>query len=309
MSQQLGRKTIQALQSTLISALFRFLSILPLRVQQALGSVTGTLLYIFPSESRRVTLTNLRLCFPEKSESELRDICRESLRETGKTACELGLIWAAPIDRVLKHVVRVEGEELLEQALADGKGLIIITPHLGSWELSGLYVSTRVPITYLYRPPKIRALEKVMTGFRGRGAANPVPTTPRGILQMMKALKAGEVAGILPDQQPGYDSGVFAPFFTEQALTMTLVGKLSSKTGAPVISVVSRRLPWGQGFVIEFRPTAEGIGSEDPQLAATALNQSVESLVRNLVTQYQWEYKRFKRRPPGDTRKIYRKTV
>lgn len=269
--------------------------------------MAGSLLYWLPTEARRTTLTNLRLCFPEKPEPEIRALARTSLRETGKTAFELGLIWAAPIERVMKHVVRVEGEELIDQALAQGEGLIIIAPHLGSWELSGLYVSTRVPITYLYRPPKIRALEQVMTRFRGRGTANPVPTTPRGILQMVKALKAGEVAGVLPDQQPGYDNGVFVPFFHEQALTMTLVGKLSSRTGAPVISAVARRLPRGQGFVIEFKPTVDGIGSEDPITSAAALNLSVEKLVRDLKEQYQWEYKRFKRRPPGEDRVIYPK--
>jgi len=294
------------LLTALIVALFRILSWLPLRLQQALGSLVGTLLYWLPTEARHVTMTNLRLCFPEKSEHERQRLALSSLRETAKTAFELGLIWAAPESRALRHVVRVEGEELLQRARAAGKGVIVIAPHLGSWELSGLYLSTRVPITCLYRPPKIRALEPVMQRFRQRGEARSVPTTARGILQITKALKAGEVVGILPDQQPGYDSGVFAPFFHEKALTMTLVGKLAARTGAPVIIAVSRRLPKGGGFVVEFSATEVGIESKDLLTAAAALNRSVEKVVRPLITQYQWEYKRFKRRPPGDTRLLYR---
>ena len=289
----------------MIRAVLRLLSLLPLRVLHGLGSVAGSLMYYLPSRSRKITLKNLELCFPEMSETQRRSLALASLKETGKTACELGLIWCRPVEEVMKHVVTVHGKDLIEQHLADGKGLIIIAPHLGSWELSGLYVSTVAPITFLYRPPRMEAFEKALTGFRSRAGAAQAPTTPRGIMQLVKTVRAGNIAGILPDQQPGYDSGVFAPFFHEKALTMTLVARLAQKTGAPVISCVARRLPKGQGFEILLRPVDPQIDSDDPLEAATALNRSVETVLLDDPAQYQWEYKRFRRRPRGDNTRIY----
>lgn len=290
------------IQVLLIRALFRLLSWMPLPLMHAIGS----LLYWLPTRARHVTLTNLRLCFPEKDEREIRRLARQSLRETGKSATELGLIWASSVDKVMRTVRRVEGKELIERGLAGGKGLIIIAPHLGSWELSGLYVSTVAPITYLYRPPRMEAFEEALLRYRDRAGAGQAPTTRRGILQLIQTLRDGRVAGILPDQQPGTDNGVFAPFFHEKALTMTLVARLAHKSGAPVISAVARRLPWGRGYEISFRPAEAGIDSDDAPTAATALNRTVELLVRDNIPQYQWEYKRFRRRPPEEEgRAIY----
>lgn len=297
---------MRRIQVLLIRALFRLLSWMPLPLMHAIGYGIGTLLYWLPTRARHVTLTNLRLCFPEKDEREIRALARRSLQETGKSATELGLIWASPVDKVMRKVRGVEGRELIDQCLAGGKGLIIIAPHLGSWELSGLYVSTVAPITYLYRPPKMEAFEQALVRYRDRAGAGQAPTTRRGILQLIQTLRDGRVAGILPDQQPGMDNGVFAPFFHEQALTMTLVARLAGKSGAPVISAVARRLPWGRGYEISFRRTEEGIDSDDSLTAATALNRTVELLVRENIPQYQWEYKRFRRRPPGEEdRAIY----
>lgn len=291
---------IKRIQIILIRALLRVLSWVPLPVMHAVGHAVGTLLYWLPTSLKHVTLTNLRLCFPEKSEAEIRRLARESLQETGKSAFELGLIWASPVEKVMRKVVRVQGRELIDEHLAQGSGLIIIAPHLGSWELSGLYVSTVAPITYLYRPPKMQAFEEALVRYRDRGGAGQAPTTRRGILQLIRTLREGKVAGILPDQQPGEDNGVFAPFFHEKALTMTLVARLASKSGAPVISAVTRRLPRGAGYEVTFRPAEPGIDSEDSLTAATALNRTVENCVMDNIAQYQWEYKRFRRRPPEE---------
>jgi len=272
----------------------------------AVGHAIGTLMYWLPTRARHITLTNLRLCFPEKSEAEIRRLARQSLRETGKSAFELGLIWASPVDKVMRHVVEVRGGELIDRYLARGKGLIILAPHLGSWELSGLYVSTVAPITYLYRPPRMQAFEEALVKYRDRAGAGQAPTTRRGILQLLRVLKDGKVAGILPDQQPAQENGVFAPFFHEKALTMTLVARMAQKSGAPVITAVSRRLPRGAGFEITFRDAEPGIDSEDLLTAAASLNRTVENCVREVIPQYQWEYKRFRRRPAGEGgRNIY----
>ncbi len=263
-------------------------------------------MYRLPNATRRITLVNLRLAFPERSEQEIQALARSSLRQTGRTAMELGFVWYASIDRIMARIRRVEGESLMRDMLARGQGLIVLTPHLGSWELYGLWISCHAPITCLYRPPRLRAFEKTLIRARGRAGTRLAPTTPRGIMELMKTLKAGEIAGILPDQQPNRENGVFAPFFGQPALTMTLVGRLASRTGAPVICGYARRLPRGRGFDIIFRHVEDGVDSDDPQTAATALNRTVERCILDEIDQYQWGYKRFRRRPEGDDTNPYR---
>lgn len=283
------------------------LRVLPLRMVHQLGNVLGWLMNLLPSDARRITRTNLALCFPEMSDQDRSQLAEQSLKETAKAALELGKVWMTPMDVMMALVVRTEGAELLETALKAGKGVIVVAPHLGSWEVCGLNITRYGQITSLYKPPKLPGLEKDMNHFRTRGGARTAPTNKKGVMQLVKALQSGEMIGILPDQQPDRNSGVFAPFFGIDALTMTLVSKLAAKTGAAVICNYSRRLPDSSGFEVVFRMAEPGIEDPDPVVSATALNRSVEKCVLDIPAQYQWEYKRFNRRPPGDETRLYAK--
>jgi KDO2-lipid IV(A) lauroyltransferase len=193
-----------------------------------------------------------------------------------------------------------QGEQHLQAALQQGRGVILLTPHLGAWEMAGLYASQHYPITSLYRPPRLQGLAPMIKRGRERLGARLVPTDRQGIRALFQALKRGEVVGILPDQVPGEaGTGVFAPFFAQPAYTMTLVARLAHKTGAPVIFTYAERLPNALGFQVHFLPAPAGIDSADLVLAATALNAGVMQCVQRCLTQYQWSYKRFKTVPPG----------
>jgi len=193
----------------------------------------------------------------------------------------------------------------MREAVDAGKGVLLLAPHLGSWELYGLHISNYAPTTYMYKPPKVQAFEAVMTGFRARGGATLVPTDRRGVMQLLKALERGEIVGILPDQEPNRSSGIFAPFFGIDALTMTLASKLAAKTDAAVVCGFARRLADSSGFEIIYKAADRDIASEDASVAAAALNRTVEACVLLEPAQYQWEYKRFSKRPPGESKKIY----
>lgn len=277
----------------------RLLARLPLRVSQGIGAAIGWALGLFPNEARRVTRRNIAHCLPELSHAERRTLVRRSLMESGRTATETAAIWLWPLERVRPLVREVVGEELLEEGLARGKGVVVLSPHLGNWEMAGLYFSLRCGITSMYRPPKVREMDALMLAARERGGAHLVPTDASGVRALMKALRQGQLIGILPDQNPDRDSGVFAPFFGHPALTMTLLPKLARKSGATVLFTWAERLPRGQGFRLHIRPAPEGISDADLAVAAAALNQGVEECVRALPTQYQWGYKRFKSRPEG----------
>ncbi len=297
---------IQSLKVFLIKVLLRICSWAPLWANQALGTLIGLLAYYFPTDSRKVTKANLKMCLPELAERELNALIRQSLIETGKTGCEFGYIWHASLVKVLSSIVQVTNQEILNTALEAKKGVIVLAPHLGSWETCGPFLTNCAPTTYLYKPPKLAGFEESMVAFRSRGSASLAPTNRKGIAMLIKALERGEIVGILPDQEPNEEGGVFAPFFGVSALTMTLISRLAAKTGATVVTVFAKRLTKGQGFEIIFGAARPGIDSEDPFTAAAALNLSVEDCVRQVPSQYQWEYRRFKRQPDNSKNTLYR---
>ena len=180
--------------------------------------------------------------------------------------------------------------------------MLVLTPHLGSWELGGLYLSSLAPTTALYRPPRVRGLAQFYRERRERFGARLVPADASGIRAVIQALRAGEVVGTLPDQDPGFGAGIFVPLFGVLANTSPLVPKLLAKTGAVPLFGATLRLPDARGFRVEITPAEPELGDPDLERAAAALNRGIERLVRAAPEQYLWSYKRFKARPPGGER-------
>ncbi|MFN2309860.1 MAG: lysophospholipid acyltransferase family protein [Gammaproteobacteria bacterium] len=287
-----------ALRAGLVTALLRLFAALPLRWNRRLGAALGRLMVWVPNRQRRHSAINLRLCLPALSEAERRRLLRDSLIETGKTVLEAGPIWLWPADRLRGLLGEAEGAEAVDAALKAGRGLIMATPHLGCWEMAGQYCAARWGITSLYRPPRLAALDGLIRQGRERLGARLVPTDARGVRQLYETLARGGMIGILPDQDPGR-GGVFAPFFGIPANSMVLIGRLAHKTGAPVFFCFSERLPGADGYRMHFFPAPADIAAADPVLAASAMNQGIETCVRACPSQYQWSYRRFRNRPPG----------
>ncbi len=271
-----------------------------------LANLIGTLMAWLPTESRKITTANLSLCFPELTLPDRQHMVKASLIETATTAVELGFAWRAPAAKILSRIVSISGHQAMSEALALNKGVIIVAPHLGNWEICGTYLATLGPITFMYKPQKAEAFDRFVRESRSRMGGALAPTNRKGVMMAVQALKRGEILGILPDQEPKMDGGVFAPFFGVNALTITLVSKLAARTGATIVSVFAKRLPANAGFEIVFGRALPGVASTDSVTAAIALNQLVEDCVRQVPTQYQWEYKRFNRLPDGSKNPIYR---
>lgn len=216
------------------------------------------------------------------------------------TALEIPLMWEWPVQKCLDLVQDAQGLELIDNALATGKGLILLAPHLGNWELAGLYFSSKYKMASLYSPPNMEEFEDYMIKVRSRVGAELVRGDRRGLMRLISILKEGGVAGILPDQSPRGKTNAFAPFFGTDVKTMTLVAKLMQKTGAKALITYAERLPGAQGFQIVIDEADPGLADEDPVIAATALNKSIEDLIRRNPEQYQWEYKRLRHRPSGE---------
>jgi len=290
--------------SFLIKQFIWIFSLLPLPVVHFIGTVIGWFFYLIPNKRRSTTITNLDLCFPEMSAAQRKKLVRRSLIEAGKGVAETGGVWLWSHDRALRLIRKVSGRELLDKIMTSGKGCIIASPHIGTWEIAGLYCSLLYPMTSLYRPPPLAGMNNLMRYARERAGAKLVPTDRNGVKLLLAALKNGETIGILPDQDPSSGVGVFAPFFGIQAKTMTLLSKLANKTGSGVLICYAERLPYGRGYHIHFSETSGDVADSDAIKSCTAINMQVEKCVRELPEQYLWCYKRFRSRPAGEN-KIY----
>ncbi len=286
--------------------MLRVCSWLSLRAAHRLGALIGWAAWKLQTESCRITRINLALCFPQLSQQEQDELAKRSLIETARTACELGQIWINSPKAALSKIVGFTGKEHLDAALAKGSGIIVLAPHLGNWELCGLYLDSCAQSTYLYKPPKLTAFEPKMLQYRSRLGAKLAPTSAKGVAMLLKALARGELVGILPDQEPSIESGVFAPFFGVEALTMTLVAKLANRTESSVLSIFAKRLEDSAGFEIVIQPARADVANADVAIATQALNDTVEDCVRLAPAQYQWEYRRFKRQADNTKNTLYR---
>jgi Kdo2-lipid IVA lauroyltransferase/acyltransferase len=287
------------MRARLLTGLLGLFAALPLRWNRWIGGLLGWVLAYTPNRQRAYSEINLKLCLPELSDRERRRLLRASLIETGKTAVEAGPIWLWPAERLRSLLGEARGVEAVDAAVRGGRGVIVATPHLGCWEMAGQYCAARWGITSLYRPPRLAALDDLIRQGRERLGAQLVPTDARGVRQLYETLAQGRMIGILPDQDPGR-GGVFAPFFGIPANSMVLIGRLARKTGAPVFFCFSERLPGASGYRMHFFPAPAGIDDTDPVVAASAMNRGIETCVRACPEQYQWSYRRFRNRPPGE---------
>jgi KDO2-lipid IV(A) lauroyltransferase len=276
--------------------LLKLLARLPLPMLHGLGVILGWLIYWAPgrhSGRMRNNLFDSGLCMPGH---DCRRLLRQSIGEAGKAIVELLPMWLRPYERVVKLVRGTSGWEHIDAARAAGKGVIVIAPHIGCFEIINLYYAARHPFTAMYKPPRQPVLDALMLTGRQRGQATLVPTDLSGVRALLAALKRHEAIGILPDQVATGGDGVWAPFFGRPAYTPTLVASLQRKTGAAAFFVAAERLSWGRGYHLHVVPLDEALPA-DKTAAAIRINQGVEDIVRRFPAQYLWSYNRHKR--PG----------
>ena len=277
-------------------------SVFNLRFLHFLGIFVGNLLYIIPNKIRSVSLVNIKTCFPELDSRAQRALTRASLIELCKWFFELGPVCRWPLDRLERLIVCQHGFDAIQETLNQGRGVMLITPHYGNWELSALAGARQFPITIMYKPPKIRVLHRYMLGARTRADASLVETDYKGLKALIGALRRGEAIALLTDQEPRQGAYVHAPFFSQPARTMTLFSKLLRKTDSAVFLSAMRRLPRGRGFELGCIPLDDrALSDQDEVRAATYMNQSLEKLILGDPAQYLWAYKRFKFPPDFET--------
>ncbi|GHU04616.1 acyltransferase [Betaproteobacteria bacterium] len=275
---------------------FRLLSGLPLIWLHRLGVVAGWLTWILSPTYRRHMRENMRLALGESGERRAR---AAAIAHAGRQSLELPKIWLRPLDEVAGRAVKISGWELAEAATRAGKGILYLTPHLGCFEITAQYLSTRAPITVLYRPPKRQWLQTLTEMGRVRPQLAIAPADLSGVRLLLKALKRGEAVGMLPDQAPKQGEGRWLDFFGKPAYTMTLAARLS-ETGAAVLMIRAERLPDGAGYHLRLQAPSQPIeGTLDER--AQRINHEIEGLILQCPEQYLWGYNRYKRPRGADS--------
>jgi len=278
--------------------LLPWLSRRPLRLLHALGGLMGWLAYGLSPSYRTRLKANATLAGVAAAER------RAAVADAGRLVMELPRLWLRPREQPIADPVRWEGAELLEALLARGRGLVLLTPHMGSFEVSAQAYAERYgarqPITVLYRPARQPWLRELEETARARPSLATAPANLAGVRLMLRALRKGETVGLLPDQVPPDGMGVWVPFFGQPAYTMTLAARLVLQTGAAVAVLWTERLPQGAGYVVRALPLPVPLpqkaadGSYDEAAAALAINRSMEAVILQKPSQYLWGYHRYK---------------
>lgn len=270
-----------------MTSLFKTLSFLPLWMLHGLGWGLGWLAFLGSPTYRRRFVTNARQA------GLARAGWVPAVGAAGRLVSELPRLWMGkPV------AVHWDGAQHVEAALAAGKGVVFLTPHMGCFEVTAQAYAARYgqqgqPMTVLFRPPRQPWLAPLVISSRARPGLLTAPTTLAGVKQMIKALKQGQCVGLLPDQVPPQGQGVWASFFGKDAYTMTLSVRLATQTGATVLLAWGERLPWGRGYVVHVLPLAEPLSADLPA-AARQINAAMEQLIRQSPGQYLWGYARYK---------------
>lgn len=269
----------------MLSTVVRLFAVLPLSVAHTTGRVLGQFVYILPGRYRQHLQKNaVQAGFADPA------FARRAAGETGAMMAELPRVWYR--SRACMGQVICDDWAVIEQTLAEGRGLIMLTPHLGCFELAARYAAERIPLTIMFRPHRNENLRGLLQTARDTSNLKAVPATSQGVRSFVRALRQGEAIGLLPDQAPKGD-GVWVPFFGRLAYTMTLPGKLAAQTGAPLIIAAGERLADGRGWRMHVKRLAAPL-PQTVEAQAAWINSEMQEMIGRFPAQYLWGYNRFK---------------
>jgi len=265
--------------------LLRLIARLPLPVLHALGRLAGRLIYLLPGRYRQQLRANAAQAgYPTPA------FARHAAGETGAMVAETPRVWFQN-DACLAQI-ESRDETMLDAARAEGRGILYLTPHLGSFEVTARHLARAAPLTVMFRPPRSQMLACVMTAARNTSGVTAVPASLQGVRAFVRALQRGQAVGMLPDQVPRAGDGVWAPFFGRMAYTVTLPCRLARQANAIVILIAAERLAHGRGWRIHAVRAPELPDAAKAQ--ATLINRAMETLIRRAPEQYLWSYNRYK---------------
>ena len=283
------------LAAGVLRASLRLSSALPLETARGFGRLLARLLYAMNAKTVRVIRRNIELAYQDRSPAEREALVKASISEQGALISELGHVWRRSSDYVMSKV-SVVGQAHFDEALADKRGVLVLAPHVGNWEVLPHHLVTQGDLLGLFEPPKLPSVGNEVLANRQRPGGEYVPTTPKGLVKLIRHFKQGGLTGILPDQVPSHESaGLNVPFMGVDCFTASLCANLLSKSGARALIAGVFRVPGG--WEVVYNPVSESIYDKDLKTALHAMNKDIEKLIFGRDQQYQWSYKRFRTLP------------
>lgn len=285
---------INSSEQTTLHAFLKLLSKFPISLIQQLALLVAFLLHFSSGKIKKTIERNLLIAYPEWDQQQRQQMTKLAMRSQLLSMSEFIKCWGNSTAYSVKQIKHVHGESLFHEAIAAGKGIILVTPHLGTWEFLNAWCNQFAELVIMYKPDEQQAINQFVLKARSGLNATLVPANETGVRQIFKALKQGGVTAILPDHLPEPSGGIYSPFFGCPVFTTTLVSKLAQKTQCAVLQLSCIRNSDHNGFDIYIEKVDDAIKSCNLQESVDALNAAMEQLIRRAPQHYHWTYKRFK---------------
>lgn len=283
----------------LLVGLLWLLHWLPLGVLAPVGRGLGAVLYALARRRRHIATTNLRLCFPDLDEAQVKALCREHFKLVGRSFLERGIQWWGSRARI-ERLVRVTGVEHVKTLLARGENVILLIPHFLGIDLAGAGVGLHLNVIIYYTRQRNRVVDHYMRLGRGRFGDQLQLERTESLRRVVREMRGGRPFYYLPDMDFGRKESIFVPFFGVQAATIEGLPRLARMAPAHVVPLTMRMLPGGQGYEAEFSEPWTDFPTQDVRADVIRMNAWIEDRVREMPAQYYWVHRRFKTRPEGE---------
>lgn len=284
---------------TWIGLLFlRLLAFIPYRWMKKLSALFGFLFYNLAKRRKHIIETNINLCFPEKTDTERRMLSRKAFTSTIMAIFEFSLSWWGR-EKQLAQLHRIEGLEHIQKALKKGKGVILVSSHFTTMEISGACLCQHLDnLVLTYKRSTNELLDFFIQTQRLEKSAGLIKH--KNLREMLRSIKKGNVVWFAPDQDFGEKDSIFAPFMGVETCTLLSTQRIAKLTGAPVIFFYGARIDSESKYVIRLSPALENFPCGDDRADATAINHAIEQQIMQAPEQYLWAHRRFKTRPKGE---------
>ena len=257
--------------------------------------LAGCVIALRLSKIAKIIQLNIKIVFPQLSQLQRQQLTRQAIRNELTSYLEFFSIWGSSNQTNIQRIHTVHGEQYLHDALAEKKGVVLVVPHFGTWEIMNAWVAQFTQMTILYKPVKNPDADRFVRDARSREQAHLVPTDESGVRQIFKALKQGGTTAILPDHTPDHE-GEMINYFGIPLSSSNLSAKLIQKTKAKALLLYTIRNDQG-GFDMFIEPIDTKVYEGTANDGTRIIHQTLEQLIQRHPMHYHWSYKRFKANP------------
>ena len=277
--------------------ILRLISMLPIRWTRAMGAGLGLVVYRLVPSRRRVARINIRQAYPDYDEAQVRALNIASFKSLGISVFEFAQAWWRDRD-YMRSICQVEGKEHLDRALAEGKGVILLTGHFTTLEIGAMLIGLYTPLNGVYKKAHNPMFNAFMAHYRSTYGEELIEN--KNVRALLRGLRRGRATWFAPDQDFADQDIVFTPFLGGIASTLTATARMSEMTGAKVVPFYPQRLEHGKGYRLVILPALQDFPTDDIEKDSARINRAIEDMVYANPEQYGWVHKRFKHRPPGE---------